>query len=158
MRILVIGDGFTLEEKQPETEIDTCKLSKFKSMPGLYDKIFSFNQLQMVYRKDVVNMLKLWGSKLKEDGELHVFAPSFEWAAKHAILSDKLPLLFSHHLEGDKDSPKRSVHLARQLRVDMENAGLIVTMSRTGFYTMTVEGEECVAGQHYMIARRRDNE
>jgi len=156
MRILVIGDGFDLAKEQwPEAGIDTCKLNKVKSMPGLYDRVFSLNQLQMVYRQDIVDTLKLWGSKLKEGGELHLFAPSFEWAAKHAILSNKLPLLFSHHLEGDKDNPKRSIHLARQLRVDMEDAGLRVTSARVGLYTKLVEGEECAAGQHYMIARRK---
>ena len=120
-----------------------------------YDAVIAYHALQRTINANVVQLIKSWKRCLKPEGELYIFVPSLEWAAREILAEDPSSLLLVHIFgdQGDENHYHLSGHTLRRLRVDLTRAGMKVTSAKTGYYISGLGGKEYRAEQHVVTAR-----
>jgi len=118
--------------------------------------VFAHNALQRASNFAAVDILKSWYHVLKPNGELHVFVPSMEWAAREILSEDPSPLTLIqlYGTQQNEDNFWLSGHTLRRLRIDMEEAGFTVEAAKVGYYVMSVNGKDERAEEHYVLGRK----
>jgi hypothetical protein len=160
VKVLTVGIGASqitkdLWEKPAITNL-TGSLQGKKKDGRKFDAVVSFMALQRVANGAVHETLKSWRHVLRPGGELHLFVPSLEWAARELLAEDPSPLLLSHMygLQLKEEQYWLSGHTLRRIRVDIDHVNMTVEAARVGYYSMDVGDTTYRAEQHYVLARK----
>jgi hypothetical protein len=115
---------------------------------GKYDAILSYHHLQTIPQDKVNDVLRDIKYRLKEDGEVHFFVPSLEWAGKQ-ILNRKNnihPLLRDHLWNNGKNQNGFRLYDLRNIL----GKHFAITHATAGEYTGEHGGNTYSAGQYYL--------
>lgn len=178
MKVLDVGAGEAQMAKHywPEAEIFSLDadpathpdlLGDLFSIPapdGEYDRVLCSHVLEHVEYNRVVKACVEMGRVLAEDGELHVFVPSLEWAARQ-VLSEKMSPITIMHLYGLQSTPwqyHKAGFTLILLRQVVTQAGLKVAAAQRATYWVTGttrDGKDFKypAEQHYVVGVKRAN-
>lgn len=148
MRVLAVGNSDAVSVAQElfaEGEIDSTPMLPGKKRTRQYDALLSYMVLPKLSYHEADDAMKAWLEALKPGGEMIIFVPSLEWAAKQVFATPRSPA-FMPHLFGVPD--KHNGHHASgytflDLRSVCFRAGLAVTHASTGEYTINEFICEC---------------
>src|SRR5690349_1376501 len=146
MKILAVGTDAegVARELFGEGDIDATPLPPGKKRTD-YDALLSYMALPKVSFRDADKVFKAWLEALKPEGEMIIFVPSLEWAAKQVFTTPRSPA-FLMHLFGVQDKNGEhyvSGYTLLDLRSICFRAGLAVTHASTGEYTINEHVCEC---------------
>jgi len=146
MKILAVGTDAAgvARELFGEGEIESTPLLPGKKRTD-FDALLSYMVLPKVSYREADAALKAWLEALKPGGEMVVFVPSLEWAARQVFTTPRSPA-FLPHLFGLHDKPNEhfvSGYTLLDLRSFCFRAGLAVTHASTGEYTINEIICEC---------------
>lgn len=127
-----------------------------------FDRILLSHVLEHVEYKRVHEALVELARLLAVGGELHIFVPSLEWAARQ-ILSDQMSPATIMHIYGLQSTPwqyHKAGFTLLALRGVVGGAGLNVAIARRSIYHITgtnAQGEpvDFEAEQHYVVGVKR---
>ncbi len=94
------------------------------TLDGQYDQIIVGNALPELYRSQVIPFLDEMRKHLAFRGELVLYVPSAEWAAKQVFKNETDNLTF-YMLYGEENKPFRACYSMLALRTLIERAGYI---------------------------------
>jgi hypothetical protein len=159
LRLLAIGKDAVrvAEQLYPDAEVESSKVilpQVPKKWEGKFDRILAYHALQRVPNLAVLQTLNAWRNCLKPGGELHLFVPSFEWAARTLINDENPSPLLLIHVCGsqvDEQNYNLSLHTMRSLRIDMAQAGMVVRDAIVGEYMEAIGDEVYTAEHHYVV-------
>lgn len=101
-----------------------------------YEIILSYMALCTVSYREVLKVLKKYSQALCSEGELHIFVPSLDWAAKE-IMAEKPSKILEAHLHGlqtsDRDVFKSSFTML-DFRFLLPKVGIDVVNARVAEY------------------------
>jgi hypothetical protein len=146
MKILAIGTDAAnvARELFGEGDIDSTPLLPGKKRSG-YDALLSYMALPKVSYRQADAHMSAWLEALKPGGEIVIFVPSLEWAARQIFTTPRSPA-FLPHLFGVQDKAGEgymSGYTLLDLRSICFRAGLAVTHASTGEYMINDIVCEC---------------
>jgi hypothetical protein len=145
MKILAIGTDAesVARELFGEGEIEATPLLPGKKRTD-YDALLSYMVLPKVSYREADAHMHAWIEALKVGGEMVVFVPSLEWAAKQVFTTPRSPA-FLPHLFGAHSSKEFYIsgYTLLDLRSICFRAGLATTHASTGEYMINEHVCEC---------------
>lgn len=146
MKILAVGTNAAsvAQELFPDNEIDSTPMLPGKKRTD-YDALLSYMVLPKLSYREADETMKAWLDALKQGGEMIIFVPSLEWAARQVFATPRSPA-FMPHLFGAPDKHNGhyvSAYTLLDLRSVCFRAGLAVTHASTGEYTINEFICEC---------------
>jgi hypothetical protein len=124
---------------------------------GRFDAMISIDDLVHVQNAGVIPVLKEWREALNDDGYLHLFVPSLEWAAEQLLEEEPSPMILAH-IYGFQDKPdayRVSGFTMRRLRRDLDVAGYSVENATVGTNALVMDNNVEEVGQLYVRARKK---
>ena len=154
----ILALGGLSAKSAAENLFDGDKIDTPRKIPdrGLYDTILSYHHLQTVPHRDLNDTLDKMRLRLKEDGEVHIFVPSLEWAARQILSPDPHPLWLIHVFGNQKHREQYHKNGFRliDLRSTLEEY-FAVTHATVGEYTVEHQGNNYAAEQFYLRGERK---
>ena len=116
------------------------------------DMIVTRGHLSRLEAGEAYEQIEAWAAMLAPDGELHLFEPSAEWAARE-ILGRRYDAHVFLHLFGMPDSPHRMCYTLEMLRDLLTYAGLLPRTAETRAYPVltTADGQIKMGELHYIV-------
>lgn len=151
-KVLMLGDKRVGKMLLPDCDLVTPGNQKSNGKTGaiFYDAILCYHVLNEYTYQDGQNMLKMWLTQLRKDGEFHLFVPALEWAGEQILAEAPSPAL-PYHIWGNPLRPYKSGFLLADLRNLFESVGLAVVQAKSGEYEVNGNPAE----QHYLLGIKK---
>lgn len=154
MRVLKIIGGIDININVPEgSEITTVTLKEYikTEYDTQFEFIFCVHVLQTLWSSEVGAVVEKLVNDLAQMGELHIYVPAAEQAAKAFIKGETDPALF-YLFWGTKKKPHHSGFTLMWLRALLVQSGALVRRANLSQFTLTFEDQEANALGHYLLA------
>lgn len=154
MRVLKIIGGIDINVNVPEgSEITTVTLQEYleTEYDHQFEFIFCVHVLQTLWSSEVGPAINKLIKDLAHMGELHIYVPAAEQAAKAFIKGETDPALF-YLFWGTKKEPHHSGFTLMWLRALLVQSGALVRRANLSRFTLNFEDQETNAVGHYLLA------
>jgi len=153
MRIAIFG-MIDVEQKEG-LQITHLDIHDYNLDSG-FDQIIVGNALQELPRSKVMKFLQDVYAMLFNRGELVLYVPSAEWAAKQ-IFTNKPDNLTYYMLYGEDTKPFRACYSMLALRTQVERAGFITRSATESILKIgSTEGKTFAMPVHSLVAVRNE--
>lgn len=121
-----------------------------------YDVVVAGHILQLVDRRVLPDFVKRLKNLVHDMGEVHIYVPDMEWAAKMLIDNKPNPLI-QYVLYGNEEYPHKSGFTLLWLRQLCESAQILVRYSTISAFSVKVGEENAVIPQLVILGVRNDS-
>lgn len=136
-------------------EVTYCNIHSY-TIDTTYDQIIVGNALQELPRSKVMPFLADAYKMLNNLGELVLYVPAAEWAAKQ-IFTNKPDNVTYYMLYGEDTKPFRACYSMLALRTQVERAGFITRSASESILKIgTKEGDAFAMPVHSLVAVRNE--
>lgn len=155
MRIGIFGNMDVPEDK--DTEVVHLDILNYDKCEHLFDQVIVGNALQELPRNQVMDFLKCAYNMIRDMGELVLYVPSAEWAAKQ-IFTNKPDNVTYYMLYGDDAKPFRACYSMLALRTQVERAGFVTRSATESLLKIgSTDGGTFVMPVHSLVAVRNNS-
>jgi hypothetical protein len=162
MKVLDLNqDGIAVSQPQfPDAEIEAVAFADIdkwydSTKYERYDAIVVGHVLQLVERRVMPDFMKMLKGLVRDMGEIHIYVPDLDWAARMLIENKPNPLI-QYALYGNEKFPHRSGFTLLWLRQLVEGADIIVRHSTMSGYGVKVGEETQMIPQLVILGVRYD--
>lgn len=161
MNVLDINqEGVAVSGQQfPDAEIEVVSWDNFEkwydSNTKEYDVVVAGHILQLVERKKMPEFAKRLRTLVRDMGEIHIYVPDLDWAARMLIVNKPSPLI-QFAIYGSEKYPHRSGFTLLWLRRLVEGADIIVRHATMSAFSVMVGDEAEMIPQLVILGVRND--
>jgi hypothetical protein len=154
MKVLKIIGDIDINAQLPEdaevitTKIDDYMVAEYEEP---FDMIFCIHVLQTMWGTRVNGVIDKMVKELKPMGELHVYVPAVEYAAKVLAKNNPDPVAL-YMIWGSQDRPFHCGFTLMWLRALVEETGAVVRSANVGIFTLNFNDQEARVPQHAVVA------
>ena len=155
MRIGIFGSMDVPE--QDGIEVVHLDIHNYDKCEHLFDQVIVGNALQELPRSKVMEFLGCVYNMIRDMGELVLYVPSAEWAAKQ-IFTNKPDNVTYYMLYGEDTKPFRACYSMLALRTQVERAGFITRSATESILKIgSTDGGTFVMPVHSLVAVRNNS-
>ena len=118
------------------------------------DRIVVGELLSECFLEEIMGTVQGWADMLRDNGELHLWMPSLEWAC-FEVLGGRMDGHIITHLYGFRDKPRHSILTLEATRDILLRVGLMTVRADTTDFVIGKKpdtGEELIGKRHFLIA------